>query len=522
MLSSSKYLKLLKGLPEANRVRWADLPLRIKLIFPVVIFNCIVAVAIFFTVWRNSTEQLEYRLRNDAELYAHTVRCATGSMKDVEELRTFLRTIGKKKKINFIALLDISSGRILEATDSYTRAVPEIVIPFWGACLAQMEKPDSSEAWIHFSKHQLQYVSPIASGRSGALLEKFCVIIAMDTTKTRTQVFIGARRLALVTLVVLTALSLAIISLLHFIVVKRINQVISATPKSADELLEYENPLDGLDEISRLSRSVTRAYRSLGGSFQRLKDFAGQLETTGHLADVGSWRIELNQSDVAQCPLSWCGQTRQIFGLRSGNSTTLHELLRHFTPKSRPLVLSSFQAAAKSGFPIDLDLPIITPDQEERWIRLVGSVKQIEDEAVAISGAVQDITQHSTMLRSALSESRKQRSLLTSAGAGLWTWTPQTGQFEIAKEWRRKIKLPVVKSFSEFLEFVHPEDRQKLEHFHAPYAHAQKYSTELRIQAPDGWLMSQWHGCASKKDSDGNITEVSGLVVEFPPFSIGA
>lgn len=518
---TSLFQKMSPSSDEANRVRWTDLPLRIKLVFPVVIFNCLVAVAIFFAVWQNSTVQLENRLQNDAELYAHTVRSATSTMTHREELRSFLRTIGKKKKINFIALLDVRSQTILEATDPYTQQFPEVVIPFWRSCLDQATPSNGSNAWIHFSKHQLQYVSPIAKGREGSLLNEFCVLIAMDTTKTRKQVFVGARRLALVTLVVLTAVSFAIISLLHFIVVKRVNKVISATPRSAEQLLSYENPLDGLDELSRLSRSVTMAYRSLGESFKQLSDFTSQLETTGKLASVGSWHIELNQGDVVQCPFKWCSQAQEVFGLQSASSTTLAELLSQFTEKSRPLVKSSFQAAAKNGFPIDLDLPISTPDEEQRWIRLVGDVKLVNDTPVAISGAVQDITQHSTMLRAALAESRHQRSLLAGAGAGLCTWHPITGKFDVGKEWRRKFKLPAVESLDDFLQLVHPTDRHELRHALDAEESERQFSFDFRIRNRDQWSYVHWHGCASKRDRNGCITEVSGLVVEISSRAVG-
>lgn len=505
---------------EASRVRWTDLPLRIKLVFPVVIFNCLVAISIFFAVWENSTVQLESRLQNDAELYAHTVRSATSTMKRRDELQSFLRTIGRKHRINFIALLDVPSRTILEATDPYTQRFPDVVIPFWRACLQQAQA-EGTEAWIHFSKHQLQYVSPIAKGTDGALLDEFCVLIAMDTTKTRTQVFRGARRLALVTLVVLTAVSFAIISLLHFIVVKRINKVISATPRSADELLSYENPLDGLDELSRLSRSVTQAYRSLGGSFKRLRDFTDQLETTGKLANVGSWQIELSQEDVEQCPFHWCSQAQEVFGIQAEETTTLANLLRLFTNKSRPLVLSSFQAAATSGFPIDLDLPITTPEQEERWIRLVGDVQHLNGSPISISGAVQDITQHSTMLRSALSEARHQRSLLSFAGAGLWTWTPSSDALELSKEWRRRFKLPELSSLSEFMDFVHPDDRLALSQALSGQKPTKKFCVEFRIRGREDWAFAQWHGCASKRDRNGNTTLVSGLAIEISAMPAG-
>lgn len=394
-------------------IRWRDMPLHFKLLVPVTIVNCIITSILFFSVWTYSTAQLESRLVDDAILLSHTVRSSARSIPDAEELSTLLETIGEESRINFIAIADPLSERVTFATDPITRDRPEVVIPFWHAFQARSRRANVTSPWFHFSKHQLQYVSPRFQGQDKAVTGDFVVLIAMDTSKARREVLSGARSFAAALLFCLLALGTTTVWGLRVIVVRRVNKIMKSLPKTPEDLLNPVEPLQGLDELSKLSRALCRAYSNLGHSFVQLDHHAKQLEATSEKARIGLWRLVIADTDLRHMTVLLSEQSYRLLGLETGQPVRVGMLLDRLMPEHSSRFEIALLEALETGDEIDLEISMGGADA--LCLHLVGSVYSNDGKAEAVDGTIQDISHQKQLAAKDQELLRLRRQLAASA-----------------------------------------------------------------------------------------------------------
>lgn len=377
---------------KGKSVRWRDMPLHFKLLVPVTIVNCLITLFLFLAVWKYSTAQLESRLVDDAILLSHTVRSSARSIPDENELSTLLATIGEESRINFIAIADPKSHEIIVATDPTTKDMPHVVIPFWYAFEERAKQPSVSQPWFHFSKHQLQYVSPTFSGEDRAIGSDFVVLIAMDTSKARKEVLSGARSFASALLFCLLALGATTVWCLRIIVVLRVQKIMNSLPSKPSDLSHLEKPLAGLDELSKLSRALYRANSSLGNSFVQLEHHAKQLEATSQKAQIGLWRLTVANTDLRHMTILLSEQGYRLLGIEVGIPFRVGLLLDRLPSGKASESEQSLKDSLESGSAVDLELPIDVGDNTV-WLHLSGAVCRRDSKVEAIDGTIQDITE---------------------------------------------------------------------------------------------------------------------------------
>ena len=246
------------------------MPLRLKLMLPVMAVCTLLVLVLFFTVWAYGTRSLENRLRGDADLLAHVVHSATKAVPSRNELTRVLETIQEDPSVNFVIAVENRTGRVIAASDPYTAKHANQVIPFWHELKKRLPPASGNEVpWFNFSKYQLQHISRNFSGEQEAFDKGYFILLALDTSKARTEVFAAAQGVAIAALAALLTLSVAVAALLQGIVIRRVRKIIRSTPKSRQELQKFENPLRGQDELCRLANSMSSAYRQLADSLIR-------------------------------------------------------------------------------------------------------------------------------------------------------------------------------------------------------------------------------------------------------------
>jgi len=248
---------------------WRRMPLRLKLMMPVMAVCSVLVLVLFFTVWGYGTRSLENRLIGDANLLAHVVHSATESLPKQADLTKVLEQIQEDPSVNFVVAVDGESGQVIAASDPYTAIHADQVIPFWSQLDQRLpsEAASRGQAWYSFSKYQLQHISPFFELED--IQGGHFVLLALDTSKARKEVFAAAQGVAIAGLAALLTLSVAVAALLQGIVIRRVRKLIRSTPKTRVALQNYRTPLQGHDELCRLARSMSAAYRQLADNLSR-------------------------------------------------------------------------------------------------------------------------------------------------------------------------------------------------------------------------------------------------------------
>lgn len=234
---------------------------------PVMGVCSVLVLVLFFTVWGYGTRSLENRLIGDANLLAHVVHAATESLPKQADLTKVLEQIQEDPSVNFVVAVDGESGQVISASDPYTADHADQVIPFWSQLEQRIpfEAASRGQAWYSFSKYQLQHISPFFESEDRGHF----VLLALDTSKARKEVFAAAQGVAIAGLAALLTLSVAVAALLQGIVIRRVRKLIRSTPKTRVALQNYQTPLQGHDELCRLASSMSAAYRQLADNLSR-------------------------------------------------------------------------------------------------------------------------------------------------------------------------------------------------------------------------------------------------------------
>jgi PAS domain S-box-containing protein len=112
------------------------------------------------------------------------------------------------------------------------------------------------------------------------------------------------------------------------------------------------------------------------------------VERAGELAGIGGWEL-----DVGTHQLRWTNQTSRIHGVPVAHVPTVEEAIGYYAPEARPIIASLVERAIATGEGFDVELPFITADGRDIWVRAIGSAETSEGRVVRLLGAFQDITE---------------------------------------------------------------------------------------------------------------------------------
>ncbi|MGY0637866.1 MAG: response regulator, partial [Paraglaciecola chathamensis] len=118
---------------------------------------------------------------------------------------------------------------------------------------------------------------------------------------------------------------------------------------------------------------------------QRQQDL---LETTGEMAKLGGWELDLNSNKV-----TWSDQVYHIHELPIGSEVDLEKAMEYYPEEARPVVEEAINSSIANGNRWDLQVPFITAKGKHIWVRAVGYAEYQNDEPVILRGAFQDITE---------------------------------------------------------------------------------------------------------------------------------
>jgi signal transduction histidine kinase len=121
---------------------------------------------------------------------------------------------------------------------------------------------------------------------------------------------------------------------------------------------------------------------------QRLERIAALLATTGAMARIGGWEL-----DIASESVTWSDEVYRIHEVPLGERITLHRAINFYAPEARARITAAVQSAIERGTGWDLELPLVTATGRCIWVRAQGEAEFIAGRAVRLRGAFQDITE---------------------------------------------------------------------------------------------------------------------------------
>ena len=129
---------------------------------------------------------------------------------------------------------------------------------------------------------------------------------------------------------------------------------------------------------------------SIKSNEEKLKRQARRRQLAGHLAQLGSWHVDLVTKQI-----SWCKETAAIHDEPEGMSPpTFEEAVAYYLPEYRKRIHARFEAYINEGQPFDEILQLETAKGRRVWVRALGEPKHnLKGEIVAVEGALQDVTE---------------------------------------------------------------------------------------------------------------------------------
>lgn len=201
------------------------------------------------------------------------------------------------------------------------------------------------------------------------------------------------------------------------------------------------------------------------------------LARTSEIARVGGWSLDLETDE-----LTWSNEAFRIYDLPVGAQPDVGAALKFFTPEARATLSAATVKCIEDGTPWDLELPIVTAEGRNVWVRAIGEAVLENGVRTRLQGVFQDLTE--------LRKLRAQREHLFDAAEDLFAIIDPSGALiEVNDAWVRTLGWTGPELIADGLERrVYEEDRAAFTNL---VAGGDGRATDIRLSRKDGetvWL----------------------------------
>ncbi|OYR79284.1 PAS domain S-box protein [Halorubrum ezzemoulense] len=121
---------------------------------------------------------------------------------------------------------------------------------------------------------------------------------------------------------------------------------------------------------------------------QELKQANQFLAQTQTVADVGGWELDLRTES-----LRWTEEIYRIHGVDTDFEPTVEDGIEFYHFEDQTTIRDAVERAIADGEPYDVELRIVTANDEVRWVRSRGEPRYEDGDIVGVRGTIQDITE---------------------------------------------------------------------------------------------------------------------------------
>ena len=239
-----------------------------------------------------------------------------------------------------------------------------------------------------------------------------------------------------------------------------------------------------------------------------------RLRQIAQIAGIGGWELDLRNG-----VLHWDSEVRRIFEVSDAFVPTYERAIDFYAPEAQPTIRAAVEAAARTGEPYDLELPIVTATGRRLWGRAMGQADRDDSgEIVKLTGVFQDVTSRKEAER----KLRENAQLLEMAGRvarfGGWAVDLADGYVRWSDVVADIHEMPrsAMPPLEITMAFVAEWDRERMQRaFDACAEHGTPYDEEVQIVTATGALV--WVRAAGEavRDDRGHVVRVQGALQDI-------
>lgn len=261
--------------------------------------------------------------------------------------------------------------------------------------------------------------------------------------------------------------------------------------------------------VTGASLVLYRRHRSFGAAQASLQKKQDLLRRTQEVAQVGGWEYDPDADAVRGTE-----ELYRILGLPAEQAFDRASWLELYAPGARASVEQALERCLQEGTPFDLEVSLVTAQDERREVRLRGTAEASPDGSPRITGILQDITERQAMQKRLHEQERLLRSITGNVSDGLYRLVPGEG-IVYANQ-----------AFAQLFGYDGAAEVLGLDP-HALHAHAERQAAPLRVpeestqneevllRRKDGSTFVGLLGGAVVRDEDGTVQHIDGVVTDI-------
>ena len=172
------------------------------------------------------------------------------------------------------------------------------------------------------------------------------------------------------------------------------NNVVEGTRRRADgSLVEVEvrvSPIVDERGVVIGTSSFARGIADRRRREQELRESRESLAQTQAIGRIGAWKAAFGPDEI----LALTPETRRIIGIEPGRELRNIDFYNLVHPDDRELLAETVMKVRAEGSPVELEVRLVHPDGQTRWLLLVLDAEQNSPGTVPdLTGVVQDVTE---------------------------------------------------------------------------------------------------------------------------------
>lgn len=262
--------------------------------------------------------------------------------------------------------------------------------------------------------------------------------------------------------------------------------------------------------VTGASIALYMRHRSFGNTQASLQKSRDLLRRSQEVAQVGGWEYNLSSERF-----HGTDELYDILELPAGTAFDLDTWFEFYPAESRDEVRSAVERCVEHVESFDMEVPLVTAADNERWIRLRGTARKRGDEIVRLTGILQDISEQHEIEQRLRDRERLLKSITENVSDGIYRTEPGHGLVYANH------------AFAELFGYDHPSELLGLDPA-TLYAHPEEHAdfmghadtaeaetAEVTFQRRDGSTFVGLLGGTVVRDRDDNVQHIDGVVADI-------
>lgn len=264
-------------------------------------------------------------------------------------------------------------------------------------------------------------------------------------------------------------------------------------------------------------RGIARNAKETKLTEERLIQSERRLRQAQAIASIGNWEL-----DIKSGALWWSEEVYRIFEVEASKfERTVDAFLQFVHPEDREVVLREYEQSVERHTSYRIRHRLQFAGGRIKYVEERCETEYLADGTPVLSrGTVQDVTQSALMEASLRESEERLRLALAAAEQGLFDINLRTGEIAFDAGYAKLMGYApeeLVKAEENWLEFVHPEDRERLREAYRDHLDSQRpeFRAEYRMRTQAGswkWLLAL--GQVVSHDGEGNALRVLGTITD--------